>query len=123
MPPQQSDRLLDLVDNRLDFGAHGYTRETESRGDPNGRSGERQAARTVDRNLETHSRDARGDSLGQKDAVPRRESDRLPALHAGRADASDDHARGPQAAWGPCRDARRGSRADPQHDRLWLELR
>src|SRR3954454_22570477 len=27
MPPQQPDGLLDLIDNRLDFGAHRYTRK------------------------------------------------------------------------------------------------
>jgi hypothetical protein len=26
MPPQQPNRLLDVIDNGLDFGAHGYTR-------------------------------------------------------------------------------------------------
>src|ERR1700704_84331 len=26
MPPQQPDGLLDVIDNGLDFGAHGYTR-------------------------------------------------------------------------------------------------
>jgi hypothetical protein len=26
MPPQQPNGLLDVIDNGLDFGAHGYTR-------------------------------------------------------------------------------------------------
>jgi hypothetical protein len=32
MPPQQCQRLLDLIDNGLDFGAHGFTSDFRIRG-------------------------------------------------------------------------------------------
>src|SRR4051812_44553877 len=65
MPPQQSHGLLDLIDNRLDFGAHRYTR-FKLRGEPSVRSGERQAARAAHWNLEARFRDARGDTFSEK---------------------------------------------------------
>jgi hypothetical protein len=39
MPPQQSNGPLDLIDDGLDFGAHGFTSIEDSEGEPNGRTG------------------------------------------------------------------------------------
>src|SRR4051812_50063549 len=53
MPPQQPNRLLDVIDNGLDFGAHGFTRMIPSRPEPNDRPGWRQGGAMTERLIGT----------------------------------------------------------------------
>jgi hypothetical protein len=53
MPPQQSHGLLDVINNGLDFGAHGFTRMILSRPEPNARPGSGQGGTMTERLIGT----------------------------------------------------------------------
>src|SRR4051812_45956916 len=53
MPPQQPNRLLDVIDNGLDFGAHGFTRMIRLRPEPNVRPGRGQGGAMTERLIGT----------------------------------------------------------------------
>jgi hypothetical protein len=53
MPPQQSHGLLDVINNGLDFGAHGFTRMILLRPEPNDRPGPGQGGTMTERLIGT----------------------------------------------------------------------
>src|SRR3954463_16597708 len=122
MPPQQPDGLLDLIDNRLGFGAHRYTRK-RNRGE------NLMSAQAKDKLRERligtwKLVSAMREEIPSGEKTPFLGENPTGFLHYmpdGRMLAMITRA-GRKAPNRQCRDAGRSRGPDPQHDRLRFEV-